>query len=342
MNNRALFINKQTFFAVLSGAYTPFDLREFVQLCHDLALPIIRKKIALGKLNLHAMGLKEIDVVYDCVADLFVRDEHGAFIQIRMFFEKQLGDISTSSEEQLIVTLRRLIFGKINNNIVRLYSESDPALGKILRNLKLGLERSGLFEEITRFGDLYLVPRGIDHLLHLPPIQFDFVQHEFSRTVLVHDTVPEMLKKLHAVLGGQEEFQRAISLISTAILFKEVYQLGWEAGQVTDIVEEKIESDHLTRLIEDICHELQTEMYHGYVQKGKCSKETFGKYIETVKKILHASFVNEHLDGGTFYSYLEAQIPGLTKEEYKRDHRTILEYFAKIGKERLRAQLKNK
>jgi hypothetical protein len=44
---------------ILSGTYTPLDLREFAQLCYSLALPLIRKKIALGKLNLDSVGLKE-------------------------------------------------------------------------------------------------------------------------------------------------------------------------------------------------------------------------------------------------------------------------------------------
>ena len=332
-------LEKRILVAVLSGVYTPLDLREFVQLCHDLALPIIRKKIALGKLNLPSMGLKESDAVYDCIADLFYRDDTGLFTRFQAYFEKHVGDVSSISEEELTIALRRLIFGKINNNIVRLYSEADPSLGKILRNLKIALDRSTLFEERVRFGDVCLVPRASDPLFHLPPLQFDSLRQEFSRIVRVHDNVPEMLKKLHAVLVGQEEFQRAVSVVSTGVLFKETYTLGWETDQEAIVHEEKTDSAHLVKIVEDVCLKLRTDLYPKYVEKGKCSNEVFGKYIEAVRSIPKSPLTDQEHEDSTFYQHLCGQMPGLTKEEYQRDHRTIIEYLTRVGKERLKTQL---
>ena len=243
------------------------------------------------------------------------------------------------SEWELVVMLRRLIFGKINNNIIRLYSEVDPTLGKILRNLKLALKRSNLFEEVTRFGDEYLVPRGIAPLFHLPPVQIDFIRRELSRIVLLHDTVPEMMKKLHTTVSEQEEYQRAVSLVSAGVLFKEIYSLAWESQPEINVVEEKMEADHLVEIVKEICRELHTNMSHSYVGKGKCSQEIFEKYMEAVKNILQGYITDDHLDGSTFYEYLQIQIPALTKENYKEEHRVILEYLVKIGKERLKTQL---
>jgi hypothetical protein len=129
---------------ILSGTYTPLHLREFAQLCYTLALPLIRKKIALGKLNLDSVGLKEPDVVYDCLADLFQRDEIGRFPQIRLFFNHHLEQVENWSDYDVLMHLRALVFGKANNNIIRLYREADPILGKILRNVNIALERNHL------------------------------------------------------------------------------------------------------------------------------------------------------------------------------------------------------
>ncbi|GEM_PF-4637508 len=104
-------INRAVLKAILSGGYTPFDLREFVQCCCDLALPVIRKKIILGKLNLDLIGLNEMDVVYDCLADLFQRDEQREFSQIASFFKGQLQDIEQCTDEELVMALRRLVIG---------------------------------------------------------------------------------------------------------------------------------------------------------------------------------------------------------------------------------------
>src|SRR5258707_338569 len=198
--------------AVLSGAYTPLDLREFVQLCHDLALPLVRKKIALSKLRLDAVGLGELDVVYDCLADLFQRDAEGGFPRIRNFFEKNVVGLESCAEEELVVALRRLIFGQIHQGLVRIYSEVDPTLGKILRNIKIAIEKSSRFDEVVRFGDVYLAPKGTDTLLELAPISHEYLAQEFARTVLVHDTIPTILTKLHSILVDQDTYQRIVSL----------------------------------------------------------------------------------------------------------------------------------
>ncbi len=335
------FTNKQVVQAILSGTYTPYDLREFVQLCHDLALPMIRKKIALGKLRLDAVGLKEPDVVYDCIADLFRRDAEGKFPQIQTYFEKNITDVHTATEEELLTALRRLIFGKINNSLVRLYSEIDPTLGKILRNIKLAIEKSKMFEEVTRFSDVYLVPVSCDALQQLAPMPSEYLEQEFSRLVLVHDTIPVMLKKLHTVLVEQESYQRMVSLVTAGMLCKQIYKLGWETEQEVKVVEEEVDGEYLAKVVDQICQSLHKEMHHSYVEKGKCTGDMFRAYLGATKSILNSFYVDEHLDGSTFYEYLEEQIHGLTKEEYRDKHRPILEYFIKIGKERLKHELRN-
>jgi hypothetical protein len=89
---------------ILSASFAPRDLREFVQVCYDLALPLIRGKISQGKINLDILGLKEADVVYDCIADLFDRDGEGSFPQIRQFFADHIEDLEQCSEEKVIAT----------------------------------------------------------------------------------------------------------------------------------------------------------------------------------------------------------------------------------------------
>jgi hypothetical protein len=278
---------------ILSGTFTPIDLREFVQLCYSLALPLVRKKIALGKLNLDSVGLKEADVVYDCLADLFRRDEKGDFPQIRTFFDHQIDRFESRSDEESLASLRGLVFGKVNNNIIRIYSEIDPILGRILRNLKLASERTRLFEQVTRFGEVYLIPCNVDPLFELAPAPFEFLQQEFCRVVLIHDNIPEMVKKIYGVLIGQKEFQRAVPLVSTALLFKEIYMPGWETEEVSrEPSEETPEVDVVVRIAERVCGKLRAEMHPSYVGNGKRTEEEFERYIRTVKGILVDTFSN--------------------------------------------------
>jgi len=94
-------LQKNSFRAILSGSYTPHDLREFVQLCYLLARPHISKKVRLGKLNLSILGITEDDAVHNCLADVFRRDAKGRFVEIETFFLREAGNPATASAEQL-------------------------------------------------------------------------------------------------------------------------------------------------------------------------------------------------------------------------------------------------
>jgi hypothetical protein len=326
---------------ILSGTYSPLHLREFAQLCFTLALPLIHKKIALGKLKLDSVGLKEADVVHDCLADLFRRDEKGDFPQIRTFFDHQIGKLETCSDEEILIELRGLVFGKVKNSLIRIYSEVDPALARILRNLKSALERTRLFDQITRFGEMCLVPRDVDLLLECPPIPHEFLQQELTRVALVHDNVPEMIRKLHGVISRQGQFQRALPLVSTALLFKEILMLGWETEQeVSDFTEEKMDLENIVKMAERVCSKLRADMYSTYVKKGKRTEEEFERYIRAVKTILVNSLLNQETNGRSYFELLSREFPGLTKNSYDRKHRTVLEYLAKLGRERMREEMR--
>ncbi len=329
------------FKAILTGAYTPLDLREFVLLCHDLALPFLRKKIHQGKLNLASIRLNEHDAVYDCLADLFARDDQGNFQSIRKFFDAQLPDWESGDADGLIVTLRHLVFAKINNGIIRLYSEADPALGKILRNMKKALETRSLFEQTTRFGDVFLVPAGADPLFHLPPLAPDQIQRAFSLAVLLHDNVPTMLSKLRSVLIDQNDCQRSVLMMTAALMFKEIYELGGEEASQPNVAEERLERERLGKIITKIRGEMWAELHPGYVGKGKCSEEIFAKYLDAMDDILQGFLADDNPDGFTFYEHLRAKMPELTPGEYRKNHRITLEYFAKVGRERIRKELKS-
>ena len=334
-------LDRATLKAILQATYTPLDLRKFVQLCYDLALPHIRKKIAAGKINLSIMGLREPDVVYDCVADLFQRNEDGNFPQIQVFFRREVEDIHVASEEELLVTLRRIVIGKVNNNIIRLYSEADPALGKILRNLRLALDRTRLFDQVTRFNEHYLIPHETDPLFERPPMSEDHLRHEFSRTDHVDETIPEMLQKLQHTLAAQTEFQRAVPLVTAARMFKEAYVLGWDSpSKAPAEAQEILESQDIRRVVQDTVEGLHRRLYARYVEKGKCTAVQFDEYMNTVKDILLAGTDGETSDHLSYYQHLNKYAPELSETMYRKERRTMLEYFVKLAKERIRQELR--
>lgn len=325
--------------SILSGVYTPADVREFVRLCYTLSLPLIRKRISQGKINLEALGLNQNDVVYDCIADLFIRDNTGHFTEIENFFGKEIEDTHRCSDALLIETLRRIVFGKVSANIIRIHSGADPAFGKILHNLDVALTRGRLFEKFVRFGETMLACCDSDLLLHLPGPPLEYLRQRLSHIVLIQDSMPAMLKKLYDILLDQQQFQRTIPLVRVGTLLKEVYALGAESepeSENSSLI--SLEEEDGARMVQAVCADLHRDMVPHYVGSGKLTENALEVYLQATKAILSDLVLKGRDDCKPYFEYLKDRIPGLSKEEYINRHKPILEHFVRSAKRGLLAR----
>ncbi|HTY36745.1 MAG TPA: hypothetical protein VMH23_06525, partial [Bacteroidota bacterium] len=320
----------------LSGTYSQSDVREFVHLCYLLALPLIRRRIAQGRIDLASLGLQQTDVVYDSMAGIFIRDGAGHFTELEKFFSKEAGNTKTASDELLLDTLRRILFGCVNNSLIRLHGDADPVFGKILHNVDVTIARTQYFEKFTRFGDSMLACCEADLLPDRPPVTIEYLREQLARIVLVHDSMPVMLKKLHGILEGQDLFQRTVPLLWVASLLKDIYSMGTESEpEQRSLVLDPLEMEDALRLIERVCSQLRVELHPHYVDRGGTSDDLFEVYLKTTSEIL-SDLVSCGRDGQKhFFDYLSQHMPELGKEEYISRHKPILEYFVKVAKQKL-------
>jgi len=284
--------------------------------------------------------MKENDVVFDCIADIFTRDEKGNFTVLINFFENNCPNLDKLSDEYVFTRLRQLIFGKIHNNLIRLYSEADPSLGKILRNLRIALNKKDYFTQINRFGEIYLIPNSQEICWEKPPITIDFLHKEFLCNVSIDNNMPEMLKTLHEFILEQNEFQKAVPLISAALVFKEVFVLAWK----TENIEEgyytiEISSSEIETLSDGIIKELKNQFHKSYVDSKKITEVELNRLLSTVNKILNDFYSSNGVSDKSYFEFLKEEITDLTKEKYLEKYRTILEYLAKIAKEKMQKEL---
>ena len=96
----------------------------------------------------------------------------------------------------------------------------------------------------------------------------------------------------------------------------------------------------LHQSIEGACNRLFREMRSSYVAKGKCRSEEFTAYVKTIESILKARLSDESPRQSN-YDFLRQEMVGLTRKEYARRHRTILEYLTRLAKKQLSYELKN-
>jgi hypothetical protein len=304
-------------------------------------MPLVRKKIFLGKINLNILGMSENDLVYDCLADLFEREKNGSFPQITEYFRREILDIKTSNQDEMLPTLRRRVFGKVNQNFVRIYSEADPVLSKILRNIKQAVDKNKLFTFQIKFGETFLIPQGCDLLHECQSITDEYLKEQVSNNVLIHDNIPNILRKVYDLTVTQKDYQRSIPLICIALIVKSIYSLGKLDDEKKECVDMDVVHLDIERVSNLVCDELRHELHGNYVQKKKCSEDIFTNYINAVKKILRQSYGDGEGKSESFFEFLKQQIPKLTKTDYAENHRAIIEYFVRLGKEKMNDKFKD-
>ena len=196
-------------------------------------------------------SLNTSDLAYDCIAELFRRDNDCDLIRIRTYFESI--DIEASTDQELIVYLRRLVFSSVNQSLVRIYNSFDPHLGKILRNLKLSAQNLGTFTEIDRLGEQCLVPQLCDPLFHLPVVELDRLQAELSSRLRGTERIPEILSALSRYLREQSEHSRQVPLLRLALAIWWVYALKQIPSDLSLQSEDPFAQEDVLRLIQASC-----------------------------------------------------------------------------------------
>ena len=166
--------------------------------------------------------LPHTDIAFDCIADLFQQNEEGRFVQLEAYFSSF--DIANESDESLLSHLRRLVFSKANQVIFRIYNETDPSLGKIIRNIKLAIQSLNNFDIVTRFDETCILPSACETLEHLPAIKRNEFENQIRNTAHGTETIPQLLAQLSLYLRQQTEYSRLVPMVSVALVFRSLYQ----------------------------------------------------------------------------------------------------------------------
>jgi hypothetical protein len=324
--------------SVLANAHSQPQLDEFVLLCHSLAVSSIRGKLASGKINTSLLGLNDSDLAYDCIADLFQRDEKGTVLHLKTYFDSF--SVENESDELLLAHLRRLIFARVNQGLFRLYNEADPALGKILRNIKLAIHSLGNFIEIERFGESYIVPSLCDPLHELPEVDDEGLELLIRRVCKGNERIPEMLAKLSLSLRGQQEYSRAVRLMDIAYAIRSILGEMQTQNQQEPVAEQALLIGDAMIAISKSCCEVKEKNFQKYVGKKKVTPQNFENYFLVIEGKLKEIFVGHDGEDDSLYDQLRRLLPTLTKEDYTRKHKNILEYLSRMAYDRAVEKLK--
>ncbi len=339
MDAELKFLLKDLLLRGITGDYTHAELSELFRLCYAIARQCVRRKMFTSKLQ-HT-GLSEGDLVLDCIAELFRRDEQNALVEFARYFNYQNIRIEDEAEEMLLVHIRRLTFTVVADNLFRIYNEVDPGLGKILRNIKIAVEKSGCYRMEKHFDEQYLVLEEADLLRHRPTISDEELRGELTQAIREGDGVPQILERLADALSTQDTYQRKVGLMSLALALKAAFKHVEESTPAgITAAESQLETDDVQTIIKETCATLCTEMKPRYLARGKLDGKTFDQYFEAISQMLNGEFLELQTEPKTYYEFLRECMPGLGRAEYRENHRTVFEYLAKLSRRSAREKLR--
>lgn len=316
---------------IVVRSHTSSELNHLIKVCHTLTLIFLQHKVSETNRDLRFQGLNNSDIAFDCIADLFQQESDGGLVRLEGYFQGI--DIPNISDEELLSHLRRLVFSKVNQSIFRIYNESDPSLGKIIRNIKLAIQSIHNFDIVNRFDETCITPAGCDSLEHLPQAERNDIENHLRSDTRGGGTIPQLLAHLSLSLRRQSSFSRIVPVVTVALAIRSLFQNQIETTTST-VDDNDLNSTDSIALIRRACVKARAETKPQYVGKGKIAEDIFEKYFNVIEEHIVNRLVHNDGEAFSFYKGLRSYLPELNEEEYRRTHKSKLEYLARLSHKR--------
>jgi len=297
-----------------------------------MATASLKYSIIDGSKNQETIGLTRNDVAYDCIADLFQKDDAGRFVKLIAYFSSF--NLEEISDQEIVVLFRRIVSSRVQQGLFHLYRETDPSLGKILRNIKFSIHQLNNYDQTDRFGETHIAPIHGEIAGHLPVIDLQTLTQQFSPYANGSESIPQLLAKLSLFLAEQDEYKRTVPLIIVALAFRAIYarELPAEFPSAC-LIEENLDAGFAASVVAKSCETIKQKMKPMYLKKKKISTDLFEIYFEVAQISVSYLLLNTNGEDTSLFGALKSKLPQLTPREYTQKHKNTLEYLTRLCKE---------
>ena len=312
--------------------------RHVVDAAHRLARAYLIRRESAGRLSLNVLGLPLDDLAMDCIAQLFARDETGAFHELQRFFADH--SLDTFDAVDAHRALRTLVNQSVNDRLFRCYREADPGLGRIIRNLKRAIRHSTQCHLERRGSSLYVVVTNGDAGTRLLPP--DRLAAHLTAQITGALSTPACLDRTLSLLTGHPNAHPhyPVSLLAQSIrdAQHQVQTIAvacdneWSTAPAT--------SHHLDHLSVAAIRNVLVESVQA-VREAKrahyCRTDDraawYDTYMRGVQTYLEAQYVSPDRSSLTHHDALRTYRPSLTRAQYRAEHRHTFEHLLRCTRE---------
>ena len=170
----------------------------------------------------------------------------------------------------------------------------------------------------------------------LPIAPPEYLSPYISSVLAKNEDLRGVLTELRDLLGTQDCYRSAIPVVRLALLIRETFlALAHETAHIESTppaVEDQLLLRDIESLIAESVRTTGERFRARYVDRGKVSAELFDVYVWVAGEVLQADFTETGDDQLSYFERTRKHIPGLTEEDYRSEHRTVLEYFVKTAR----------
>lgn len=323
--------------SILSDRPHRLAVSTLVTCCHRFALAYLFKKVRHGNFPGQVTGLSVDDLALDCIAEIFQRDGNGQFCVLHTYLKSH--ECVPSTDDELQIALRRLVFSKVNESLFRLYHETDPNLAKIIRNVKDAAKADPRFHLARHHRKQWLVVFPDEALISSDAVQEaitsrpmapqELLETYFSSHFGQNDRVRELTGLFAAFVQAYPHYANAYPVTGFAQAMRASFVRTHEALHTEN--ESVFHAFEITNAIQVVTDDLEAAKRPSYVGRGKVSDVLFTTYFDTIRDIIAGQY-RDDLEMESYYTALQKYLPELSEDDYRSFHRNILEYLAKLAR----------
>jgi hypothetical protein len=330
-------ILKPNLLQLRSGKISISEMTELVYFCRSVIEAYLNStRRSITQLCM-TQGLSITDLSYDCIAEVFARNEQNKFPQVENFTDVLREPLDVISDNDLFLAFKQFLICIADAQLARLYAQSDPAGAKIHRNIRDTVKNSKIFQMERDYRGLVLKPNiDIDESLEKYPREeleralFDRIDHQ--------TTTPELLNIIYTILIEQHTYTCSVPLVDIVQIFKKVYRSdsGVEDAS-SDLASEGLKQFEIDRVCSQVELSLKEKILLTYLARGKVDRKEAEAMFNTFRELLQDWCCGEESQTSIF-NYFKRYL-SVSEEQYERTYRAKMEYLLKIAREEFAARL---
>ena len=329
---------KSSLSALSRGRATHQDLLLVVRVSRAIVEAYLKVRASTLGYLYRDQGLSETDLAYDCIAEMFRSEDGRSYPKVDSFASSLSAPIGEMPPVELFIALRAFLVRIARAHLAGLFYLSDPAGGRIYRNIRDCVKRHSGFRLIDATSTLYLAvqPERPATVAGAYPPE-DLERELFARAGPERST-GGLLEHAHGILAADTRYGGRVRLFDLVQMFRKLIGADHadDAGESIPPVEGLAESDILF-LREKCLNGVKEKIFLTYLGKGKLTRKEATALCEAVAGVIDDWIAGSDGDR-SLHDRLNDHLPS-SPADYAERYRGKLEYLVKTAREEMAAML---